>query len=202
MDLLDYKTKTSLILPFKGTWIVGNGGRDASKNNHRGNPDGTGPKDQMFAYDFIREHKGEGKNLEDYEAFGAEVIAPADGLISQVINGSMDESIGESDLYVISGNRVVIDHGNGEWSMLAHFKYNSIKVKAGDKVKQGDLLGLCGNTGNTSEPHIHYQLQNNALPHKATGLPAQFKRIKVDGGVKENFEPERFQKVENINASK
>lgn len=201
MNLLNYKTKTLLTLPFKGIWIVGNGGRDASKNNHR-DPDGSGSKDQMFAYDFIGEHKGEGKNLEDYEAFGSEVIAPADGIISQVINGSMDESIGESDLYVICGNRIVIDHGKGEWSMLAHFKYDSVRVKVGDKVKQGDILGLCGNTGNTSEPHVHYQLQDSALPHKAKGLPAQFAKIKVDGEVKENFEPERFQKVENINASK
>lgn len=197
MDSSSYKTKTSLILPFKGTWIVCNGGRDASKNNHR-DADGNGPKDQMFAYDFTREHKGEGKNLEDYSAFGSEVIAPADGIISQVINGSMDVPIGQSDIYVVPGNSVVIDHGNGEWSMLAHFKFNSIKVKIGDKVKRGDLLGLCGNTGNTSEPHIHYQLQNNALPHKATGLPAQFAKIKVDGEVKENFEPERGQKVSNI----
>jgi len=134
MNILDYKTKTSLILPFKGIWIVGNGGRDASKNNHRG-PDGNGPKDQMFAYDFIREHKGKGKNLEDYEAFGLEVIAPADGSISQVINGSMDNPVGDRDLYVIPGNRIVIDHKNGEWSMLAHLKFNSIKVKVGDKVK-------------------------------------------------------------------
>ena len=197
MNILDYKTKTSLILPFKGIWIVGNGGRDASKNNHRG-PDGNGPKDQMFAYDFIREHKGKGKNLEDYEAFGLEVIAPADGSISQVINGSMDNPVGDRDLYVIPGNRIVIDHKNGEWSMLAHLKFNSIKVKVGDKVKQGDLLGLCVNTGNTSEPHIHYQLQDNALPHKATGLPAQFAKINVNGELKENYEPERGQRVSNI----
>lgn len=194
----DYKTKSLLILPFKGIWIIGNGGREDSKNNHRGGPDGAGPKDQMFAYDFVREHKGEGKNLEDYEAFGSEVIAPAGGLIYQVINGCMDAQIGESDTYAISGNRIVIDHKNGEWSMLAHFKFNSIKVKAGDRVKQGDLLGLCGNTGNTSEPHIHYQLQDNALLHRATGLPAQFAKIKVDGGIKENYEPERGQKVSNI----
>ena len=128
MNLSDYKTKTPLTLPFKGTWIVCNGGRDALKNNHR-DLDGNGPKDQMFAYDFIREHKNEGKNLEDYEAFGAEVIAPADGIISQVVNGSKDVSIGESDYVVIAGNMVVVDHENGEWSMLAHFKFNSIKVK-------------------------------------------------------------------------
>lgn len=177
MNILKYKTKTSLILPFKGTWYVGNGGRDASKNNHL-DPDGGGPKSQRFAYDFGRYRKGEGKNLDDYEAFGEEVIAPADGIISQVVDGSIDILIGERDLFVFPGNMIIIDHQNGEYSMLAHFKYNSIQVTVGEKIKQGDLLGLCGNTGNSSEPHIHYHLQNNPFMHRATGLPAQFKKNK------------------------
>ena len=184
------------MLPFKGTWIVGNGGRNASKNSHI-NPDGTGPKNQRFAYDFIKDHKGNAKNLEDYEAFGLEVIAPADGVISQVINGSRDIPIGESDWVVICGNMVVIDHENGEWSVLAHFKHNSIKVKVGDKVKKGNLVGLCGNTGNTSEPHIHYHLQNGPIMYRATGLPVQFRRIKVNSELKKTVELEADQKVSN-----
>lgn len=196
---MDYKTKTSLILPFKGVWVVGNGGRDADKNNHI-EADGSGPKSQRFAYDFSSRYvKGEGKNLEDYEAFGSRVIAPADGIISQVIDGNEDVSIGGVDLFVLTGNMIVINHENGEWSVLAHLKHNSISVKVGSRVKRGDLLGLCGNTGNTSEPHVHYHLQDDALMHRAIGLPAQFKKIKVDGEViKESFEPERGQKVENI----
>lgn len=197
MDYKYYKTKTSLALPFKGVWIIGNGGRDPEKNNHF-NADGNRPKSQRFAYDFAGKHTGEGKSLEDYEAFGSEVIVPADGIISQVVDGSVDVSIGETDRFVFTGNMVVINHENDEWSVLAHFKHNSIRVKVGDKVKQGDLLGLCGNTGNTSEPHVHYHLQDNALMHRATGLPAQFAMIKVDGELKENYEPERGQRVENI----
>ncbi|NIQ73552.1 MAG: peptidoglycan DD-metalloendopeptidase family protein, partial [Candidatus Aminicenantes bacterium] len=72
-------------------------------------------------------------------------------------------------------------HQNGECSLLCHFKYQSIKVKVGDKVKQGDLLGLCGNTGNTTQPHIHFNLQDGPLMHKAGPLPAQFTKIIVDG---------------------
>lgn len=197
MNLSDYKTKTLLSLPFKGTWIVSNGGREVSKNNHR-DPDRNGEKSQMFAYDFIRQHKGEGKNLEDYRAFGSEVIAPADGIIYQVVDGSIDVLIGERDGFVFPGNMVVINHENGEWSLFAHFKHDSIRVKVGDKVKQGDLLGLCGNTGNTSEPHIHYQLQDNAFMYRATGLPVQFAKIKVDGELRENYEPERGQKISNV----
>lgn len=194
---MDYKTKTNLILPFKGTWVVGNGGRDPKTNNHL-NPDGSSPKSQRFAYDFSSRYvKGEGKNLEDYESFGSEVIAPADGIASQVIDGSVDVPIGEADGFVLTGNMIVIDHKNGEWSVLAHLKYKSIKVKVGDRVKQGDVIGLCGNSGNTSEPHIHYHLQDNALLHRAVGLPAQFARIIVDREEKKSYEPIRGDKVSN-----
>lgn len=194
---MDYQTKTSLILPFKGIWIVGNGGRDPNKNSHY-SIDGNKPKSQTFAYDFYKPYQEKGEKLVDYEAFGSEVIAPADGIISQVVDGSIDVLPGERDKFVFPGNMIVIDHGNSEWSVLAHFKHNSIRVKSGEKIKQRDVLGLCGNTGNTSEPHIHYHLQDNALMHRATGLPVQFKQILVNSELKENFEPERGQKVANL----
>lgn len=192
----DYKTKTKLILPFKGNWLVGNGGQDPKLNNHL-KEDGTGPKNQTFAIDFIKEHINEGKGLDDYLAFNQEVTAPGDGIISQVIDGSIDNEIGQRDRYVIIGNTVVIDHQNGEWSVLCHFKQNSIRVKAGDKVRSGQVLGLCGNTGNSSEPHIHYHLQNHKLISQAEGLPIQFSKIKVNNEVKNHVELERGQKVEN-----
>jgi len=194
---MEYETKTDLILPFKGQWMVSNGGRTSETNSHI-HPNGLGPKNQLYAYDFRRDHVGEGKKLEDYQVFGQEVITPGSGIISQVFNGSKDVEIGERDLFMALGNAVVIDHQNGEWSVLCHFKYNSIQVQAGDRVHQGDLLGLCGNSGNTTQPHVHFHLQNDALVHRAEGLPAQFRRIKVDGEIKENFEPIRGQMVENL----
>ncbi len=201
MDFTNYKTQTALILPFKGNWVVGNGGRDHLINNHIA-LDGKGPANQTFAYDFIKSHKGKGKNLEDYEAFGQEVVAPGDGIIFQVIDGSNDVPIGESDWDVVGGNMVMINHNNGEYSVLAHFKYQSINVKVGDKVKQGDKLGLCGNTGNTSEPHIHYHLQDNSVMYKSHGLPIQFEKIIVDGKIKNKIELERDQQVCNIKLAK
>jgi murein DD-endopeptidase MepM/ murein hydrolase activator NlpD len=187
----DYQTKTRLSFPFRGKWTVVNGGRDASKNNHSGNPQ------QTFAYDFVRAHKGAGKALEDYEAFGAEVSAPADGTIEYVVDGAPDVSVGETDVYVVPGNHVAINHGNGEWSYLAHFKRGSIRVKAGEHVTRGQVLGLCGNSGNTSEPHIHFHLANAPRMYLGAGLPARFSGILVDGKPLENAEPERGQTVEN-----
>jgi murein DD-endopeptidase MepM/ murein hydrolase activator NlpD len=135
--------------------------------------------------------------LEDYNVFGKEVLAPGDGTISQVIDGSIDVLPGEKDRSVGVGNAIIIDHLNGEYSLLCHFKHSSIKVKVGDEVKQGDIIGLCGNTGNTSQPHVHFNLQDNSLMHKAKALPAQFKEIIVNGETKENFEPIKGDKVSN-----
>lgn len=194
---MEYQTKTKLILPFRGTLMVSNGGRTPETNNHNRPPE-LGPQNQLYAYDFRLVSTGQEKTLEEYKVYGTEVIAPGDGVVIQVIDGAIDCLPGERDRSVGVGNAVIIDHQNGEWSVLCHFKHNSIKVKVGDTVKQGDGIGLCGNTGNTSEPHIHFHLQDAPRMHTAKALPAQFTQITVDGEVKMNFEPVRKQMVSNI----
>lgn len=193
---MNYQTKTDLILPFKGTWMVTNGGRDASTNNHNRPPE-QGPQNQLYAYDFRNEHTGDGTQLEDYEVFGKEVLAPGDGVIDQVIDGAIDVNPGERDRSVGVGNAIIIDHQNGEFSLLCHFKHNSITAKVGDVVKQGEVIGLCGNTGNTTQPHIHFNLQDHPRMHLANALPAQFRKISVNGEVKENYEPIKGEEVSN-----
>jgi murein DD-endopeptidase MepM/ murein hydrolase activator NlpD len=194
---MDYITKTNLILPFNGELMVSNGGRTPSTNNHN-RPSNSGPQNQLYAYDFRDEFTGIKQQLEDYIVYGMSVLAPGRGKIIQVIDGSIDCIPGEFDRSVGVGNAVIIDHNNGEYSVLCHFKYNSIKVKVGDDIQQGEMLGLCGNTGNTSQPHIHFHLQNKPLMHQAGSLPAKFVKIIVDGIVKTNYEPVRFEHVSNM----
>lgn len=177
--------------------MVSNGGRTAETNNHMKFAGGDGPQNQLFAYDFRRGHLGKGEALKDYEVFGEDVIAPGEGIVIQVIDGAIDVLPGERDRAVGVGNTVIIDHQNGEYSVFCHFKHNSLRVRVGDRVKRGDLLGLCGNTGNTSEPHIHFHLQDGPQMHRANALPAQFERIIVDGHVQFNYEPIRRQMVSN-----
>ena len=191
---MNYKTKTNLILPFKRTWLVSNGGRTFETNNHMKT---DGPQNQLYSYDFRTKTTGKEKSLEDFPVFGSEVLAPGDGEGIQVINGAIDVLPGERDRSVEVGNTVIIDHKNGEFSLLCHFKHDSIKVSVGDKIKQGEALGLCGNTGNTSQPHIHFNLQAGLLMHKAKALPAQFSKIVVNGEIKISFEPVRGQMVSN-----
>jgi murein DD-endopeptidase MepM/ murein hydrolase activator NlpD len=187
------KHQTQLSLPFKGKWLVFWGGDTKELNYHHDTPN------QRFAFDFIgvgedgKTHKGEGKTNEDYYAFGREVIAPADGVVTDVINGVRDNVPGSMNPYSAVGNAVIIQHRESEVSVLAHLKLDSIKVKAGDKVTAGQLIGLCGNSGNSSEPHLHYHLQNTPVIQDGTGIKCIFQKVTAvkDGQeqVKTNYSP-------------
>ena len=80
-----------------------------------------------------------------------------------------------------AGNHVVLDLGQGEYLLLAHFQQGSVRVKAGDRVDEGQLLGLCGSSGNSSEPHIHVHLQDSPTALEGNGLPLAFSDLIVDG---------------------
>lgn len=177
---LDYETKTALRLPFEGEWFVVWGGRTVDQNYH------AATRDQRFAMDvLIRKdgatHKGDGKALTDYWCYGQKVLAPAAGTIVWMRDSLADNTPGQTDRASAVGNGVVIDHGNGEYSLLAHMQPKSLRVKVGDRVKPGQWLGLVGNSGNTSEPHIHYHLQNGPKPFDADGLPIPFTNLLVNG---------------------
>ncbi len=177
---LDYVTQTTLLLPFEGEWFVFWGGRTVDENYH------AASKSQRFAYDLVimkggASHSGSGSALSDYYCYGAKVLAAAAGTIVWSCDSLPDQVPGQMDSRNPVGNGVVIDHGNGEFSILAHMQPTSLRVKTGDKVKASDILGLCGNSGNTSEPHIHYHLQDGADMSNAEGLPAPFTRVVING---------------------
>ena len=187
------KNETKLSLPFKGKWLVFWGGDTKELNQHHDVPN------QRFAFDFLganeesKTHKGDGKVNEDYFAFGREVLAPADGNVTDVINGVRDNVPGSMNPYSALGNAVFIQHREYEVSVLAHLKLGSITVKVGDKVKRGQIIGLCGNSGNSSEAHLHYHLQNTPIIQDGTGIKCYFEKvIVIDGGdrkAKMNYSP-------------
>lgn len=181
------KNINTLSLPFKGSWFVVWGGDTVDLNYHHDT------LNQRFAFDFlIIDEKGKtfinnGNNNEDYYAFGKEIISPADGVVIEVINGVIDNKPHSMNPYIALGNAVLIQHSEKEISILAHLKYGSIKVQTGDKIKRGQLIGLCGNSGNSSEPHLHYHLQNNSVIQDGVGIKCYFQNITViKGSEKEN----------------
>src|SRR5690349_814622 len=166
-------TKTALRLPFHGAWTVFWGGTTLDQNYH------VVARDQRFAYDIVKTkqgstHDGDGKRNEQYYCWGAPVVAPAAGVVTEAVDGIPDNAPGEMNALKAAGNHVILDHGDGEWSLFAHFQRGSIRVKPGQRVAEGDTLGLCGNSGNSSEPHLHYHLQNGPAFGDADGLPARF----------------------------
>ena len=187
------KNETKLSLPFKGKWLVFWGGDTKELNQHYDVPN------QRFAFDFLganeesKTHKGDGKVNEDYFAFGREVLAPANGTVTDVINGVRDNVPGSMNPYSALGNAVFIQHREYEVSVLTHLKLGSITVKVGDKVKRGQIIGLCGNSGNSSEAHLHYHLQNTPIIQDGTGIKCYFEKvIVIDGGdrkAKMNYSP-------------
>ena len=187
------KHKTKLSLPFKGKWLVFWGGDTKELNLHHDAPN------QRFAFDFLgvdekgNTRKGDAQINEDYSAFGREVLAPADGVVTDVINGVRDNIPGSMNPYSALGNAVFIQHREHEVSVLAHLKLGSIKVKVGDTVKKGQIIGLCGNSGNSSEPHLHYHLQNTPIIQNGTGIKCYFEKVIVTDDSKEeprmNYSP-------------
>ena len=180
------KHQTQLSLPFKGSWLVFWGGDTRDLNYHHDVPN------QRFALDLVgvgkggKTQQGDGTRNEDFYAFGREVLAPADGTVIEVIEGVHDNTPGSMNPYSAVGNCVSIQHRGGEVSVLAHLKRASIVVKVGDNVKRGQLLGKCGNSGNSSEPHLHYHLQNSPVLQDGLGIKCVFQKVVVtkDGKTK------------------
>lgn len=177
---LDYQTKTELDLPFRGEWYVVWGGRFIEDNYH------AASRSQRFAHDLLilkndETHSGDGSKLTDYHCYGQEVLAPGPGTVVWACDSLPDQAIGTTNGAQPIGNGVVIDHGNGEFSLLAHMQPKSLRVRVGDTVDASTVLGLVGNSGNTTEPHIHYHVQDGPDMKTADGLPARFREVVVDG---------------------
>ncbi len=192
---LDYQTKTALRLPFDGPWFVFWGGRTIRENYH------AAVQDQRFAYDFVQteggtSHAGDGSTNDQYYCWEEPIRAPGAGSVVAAVDGVDDNVPGIMNPSQPVGNHVILDHGNGEFSFLAHFKKGTVKVEQGSRVASGDLLGLCGNSGNSSEPHLHYHLQTTAVFSQGEGLPAQFERYLADGKAVARGEPVRGQTIE------
>jgi urea transporter len=144
-----------LNLPFMGYWTVSQGYNGAI--THKG--EWGQALDFVITDDEQKTFQYPGTLPEHFYCFNKPVLACGDGIVELVVNHVEDNDIGEENLKENWGNTVVIRHTAGLYSKLSHLKKNSIKVKPGDAVKQGDLLGFCGNSGRSPEPHLHFQLQ-------------------------------------------
>lgn len=147
-------------------------------------------RSQKYAFDFIqtddsgRFYRTDGRTNDDYYSFGATIIAPAGGLVIEAVDGVRDNLPGEINPYAVIGNYVLLQHAAAEYSLLGHLRLGSLEVKAGDTVAVRQKLGECGNSGNSSDPHLHYQLQDRAVFAR---LNKQYEKLDVAEGLKVCF---------------
>ncbi len=190
---MNYQTITALELPFEEEWFAVNAGKTHTQGAHHFITRG-----ERYAYDMVivqngRSYAGDGTKNEDYYCFGKRLNAPGDGKIIGIENTIEDNKPGM--VRNNSGNYVIIDHLNGETSILGHFKQGSIIVSVGDTVVKGQEVGKAGNSGNSTEPHLHYHLQRTSERLIGVGLPAQFLNYYEDDIFVERGEPVRGQRI-------
>jgi len=173
------KSTIALAFPFKGQWRVDWGGPTKDLNQHVQAPAQRRAADLVIAGADGKTHRGDGKKNDDYYAYGREILAAADGVVSTVIDGVAENEIGSTNRYVLPGNVVILKHGDTLYSVYAHLQPGKIRVKTGAKIKRGQVLGFCGNSGNSSEPHLHFQLQDGPRLEKSWGVEAVFQNAKV-----------------------
>lgn len=155
----DY-TRNRYSFPIKEDWFVFWGGKNEFVNYH------YVYESQRYAYDLVmmkdeKTYKDNQMRNENYYAFNKEIVAPADGTVVKVVHHVVDNTPGEMDELEPAGNYVVLKHSNQEYSLIAHLKQSSIVVKEGETVELGQIIGVCGNSGNSSEPHIHFQVMDS-----------------------------------------
>lgn len=198
LPILGAQSKTQFRFPLKGRWVVVVAA--TPQGGHRW------ALPEEFALDIVRfgpnstSHGGDGSKFSDYFAYGQPVLAAADGVVVSAKDGLAEDpkalrTAGEDleayggrvqqiqqDLIQrgeIVGDNVVIDHGNGEFSVYAHLKPGSVKVKAGQGVKAGDPIGQLGSSGNSTEPHLHFQVCDAADGLNCAGIPISFVNIEL-----------------------
>jgi murein DD-endopeptidase len=181
--------------PLRGDhWLAANGPSNSSGHRRALIPiDGHAAIGQRFAIDWVRlrddgkTYQGDEKDNKNYYAYGTEALAVADGVVTETKDGIPENIPGPESravpitLETVGGNHVIIDIGGGHFAFYAHLQPGSLRVKLGDKVRRGQVVGLVGNSGNSTEPHLHFHMENATSPLGAEGLPYALPAFEVVG---------------------
>ena len=180
-----YIQRTRYTLPFKGEWLIAQGGV-APDESHS-----YGVIAQRYAYDFVmidddgNSSEAEGRECSDYFCYRREILAPADGEVVSTFEGVRDSPWpGRRRLDFLSrhfcGNHIVLRHSENEYSFMAHLARGSIRVRPGDRVQRGQVIAECGNSGHSTEPHLHFHVQDMPSIYSGIGIPVKFADLEVD----------------------
>jgi murein DD-endopeptidase MepM/ murein hydrolase activator NlpD len=200
--------------PLRGSnWLAANGPGNRSGHRRTLIPIGTAAVAQRFAIDWLkideqgRTFTGDRTRNANFHAYGVDLLAVADAVVVDVKDGipENDPTNGRSravpiTLETVGGNYVVLDLGGGRYGFYAHIQPGSMRVKVGDRVRRGQALALLGNSGNSTEPHLHFHVMDGPSPLGSEGLPYEIDgweqaglRSQGGGGVVEPGRPRRNQ---------
>lgn len=190
-----------LAAPLRGNgWVAANGCCDSITHTRSALPiNGAIHISQRFAIDWLklneerRLYSGDPKDLHNWFGYGQPVLAVADGVVATAVDKFYDQvpfelpaDTGAITLEEIDGNHVIVALGNGQYAFYAHLQHGSIRVKAGERVRAGQLLGLVGNTGNSGAPHLHFHIMQGGSSLGSNGLPYTFKDFVLLGETTEH----------------
>ena len=194
-------SRTVFRWPLKsGAWTVGAG--SSFHTTHRW------AIPEEFAFDIFqvgadgRSARTDGAKNSDFHAYNVEVVAAADGVVVGLVTGAKESApllphkgealeayygrIGAQQAVNLAagppgvvGEAVILDHGSGEYSVYAHLKPGSIGVKPGDKVASGQTLGRLGSSGNSTEPHLHFQVCDAPSAVSCAGIIPTFQGLSI-----------------------
>jgi murein DD-endopeptidase MepM/ murein hydrolase activator NlpD len=193
-------SKTAMRFPLTGTWFVAVAG--TPHGAHRW------ALPEAFAYDIVAlgagnlSYRNKGQRFDDYYAYGSPVFAVADGTVRDVVSdqpedpavlrqpgesleayadrsGQIQQALLQKGDHALVGNSVLIDHGNGEYSVYAHLKPGAPLVQVGQRVAAGTQIGWLGGSGNSTEPHLHFHLCDAPSTLHCAGIPPNFTNIEL-----------------------
>ncbi|HEY4777118.1 MAG TPA: M23 family metallopeptidase [Candidatus Acidoferrales bacterium] len=192
---VDRKPVVVIDAPLTGDeWVAANGPSNTSGHRRALIPvNGRAYISQRYAIDWVelypdgKTYQGDPADNKNYRAYGHEIHAVADGIVTETKDGLPQNTPGAKSLAIpitletIGGNHVITDMGNGLYAFYAHMQPGTLRVKVGDKVHRGQVLGLLGNTGNSSEPHLHFDICNASSMLACQGFPYAFASFEVVG---------------------
>lgn len=197
-DAASYDQRADYRLPVDGTWTVLNGS-PVQEHSHS-----WSLVNQRYAYDLVITDEdgrtrpaGTAATVENYYCYDEPVLAPADGVVVDAYDGAPESARAGGFCHPIKGDIrgcfVVLQHAPDEFCSLVHLRPGSVRVEPGDEVAAGDEVGRCGHTGNSSEPHLHVQVQDNPTFELAASLPVQFSDVDLAWPGEENAWPDALE---------
>jgi murein DD-endopeptidase MepM/ murein hydrolase activator NlpD len=186
--------------PLEGTdWLAASGPSNDEDNHHRRGVtilDGQAVDSRRYAIDWkqVRDgasFSGDARDVRSYYAYGKDVLAVADARVVTARDGVPENIPGHGQAFhpavpltseTVSGNTIILDLGGGQYANYHHLQPGSLRVKAGDRVRRGQVLARVGDSGDAREPHLHFEVTITPKQGMVEGVPYLINRYRCKSG--------------------